>query len=175
MYGYSALSSIESGTYALSGRGDRYSDHAWPCHTGSSTHSLCCESLSEERSAGNPHATFCGSRRRVTASGHPVSGRNRHDNGSGGWNVCCWGRSRRCLSGAVRTVHSQKETFAGVEIPSAQGLESTRNCRSRSVGRTTVSGSQSRWGGWLPLPASRCHSVVSITGPRARGAIGHES
>ncbi len=53
----------------------RYSDHAWPpCHTGRFRHSLCCEPLSEERSAGNPHATFCGSRRRVTASGHPVLG-----------------------------------------------------------------------------------------------------
>ncbi len=53
----------------------RYSDHAWPCHTGSFRHSLCCESLSEERSARNPHATFCGTRRRVTASGDPVTGR----------------------------------------------------------------------------------------------------
>ena len=34
--------------------------------------SPCCESTAEERSAGNPHATFCGNRRRVTASGHPV-------------------------------------------------------------------------------------------------------
>jgi hypothetical protein len=34
---------------------------------------LCCESLIEERSAGNPHATFCGNRRRVTASGDPVA------------------------------------------------------------------------------------------------------
>ena len=75
MYGYSTLSSIEAETRALSRRGGRYSDHAWPCHTGSSRHSLCCESLSEERSAGNPHATFCGSRGRVTASGHPVTGR----------------------------------------------------------------------------------------------------
>ncbi len=75
MYGYSTLSSIEAETRALSRRGGRYSDHAWPCHTGSSRHSLCCESLSEERSAGNPHATFCGSRGRVTASGHPVNGR----------------------------------------------------------------------------------------------------
>jgi hypothetical protein len=33
---------------------------------------LCCESLIEERSAGNPHATFCGNRRRVTVSGDPV-------------------------------------------------------------------------------------------------------
>jgi hypothetical protein len=28
--------------------------------------------LPEERGAGNPHATFCGSRGRVTASGDPV-------------------------------------------------------------------------------------------------------
>jgi hypothetical protein len=33
---------------------------------------LCCEPTSEERSARNPQATFRGSRRRVTASGHPV-------------------------------------------------------------------------------------------------------
>jgi len=45
-------------TLALSRQGDRYSDHAWPCHTGSTRHSLCCEPLSEERSAGNRHATF---------------------------------------------------------------------------------------------------------------------
>jgi len=32
-----------------------------------------CESTSEEPSAGNPHAGFCGSRGRVTASGHPVT------------------------------------------------------------------------------------------------------
>jgi hypothetical protein len=30
------------------------------------------KSPSDERSAGNPHATFCGSRERVTAPGHPV-------------------------------------------------------------------------------------------------------
>ena len=35
---------------------------------------LCCESTFEERSAGNPHATFCGNRRRVTASDDPVDG-----------------------------------------------------------------------------------------------------
>src|ERR1700739_2121653 len=34
--------------------------------------SQCCESSSEERSAGNPHATFCGNRGRATASGDPV-------------------------------------------------------------------------------------------------------
>jgi hypothetical protein len=31
-----------------------------------------CESTSDEPSAGNPHAGFCGSRRWVTASGDPV-------------------------------------------------------------------------------------------------------
>jgi hypothetical protein len=35
---------------------------------------LRCKATSEERSAGNLHATFRGSRRRVTASGHPVLG-----------------------------------------------------------------------------------------------------
>jgi hypothetical protein len=30
--------------------------------------------MTEERSAGNPHATFCGNRRRVTASDDPVDG-----------------------------------------------------------------------------------------------------
>ena len=34
----------------------------------------CCETPAEERSAGNPHATFCGNRRRATASGDPVGG-----------------------------------------------------------------------------------------------------
>jgi len=38
---------------------------------------LCCESTSEERSAGNRHATLCGSRERVTAPDDPVDGRNR--------------------------------------------------------------------------------------------------
>ncbi len=32
----------------------------------------CCESSSEERSAGNSHATICGNRRWATASGDPV-------------------------------------------------------------------------------------------------------
>jgi hypothetical protein len=32
----------------------------------------CCKSLAEERSAGNPHATFCGNWRRATASSDPV-------------------------------------------------------------------------------------------------------
>jgi hypothetical protein len=33
-----------------------------------------CESTSVEPGAGNLHAGFCGSRRRLTASGHPVGG-----------------------------------------------------------------------------------------------------
>jgi hypothetical protein len=33
---------------------------------------LCCESTTDERSAGNRHATFCGSRERATAPGDPV-------------------------------------------------------------------------------------------------------
>src|SRR3954468_13423831 len=33
----------------------------------------CCEPTPEERSAGNLHATFCGRRRQVTASAHPVA------------------------------------------------------------------------------------------------------
>jgi hypothetical protein len=36
----------------------------------------CCEPTVEERSAVNPHATFCGSRRRATASGDPVGCEN---------------------------------------------------------------------------------------------------
>ena len=33
----------------------------------------CCETPAEERSAVNPHATFCGNRRRATASCDPVA------------------------------------------------------------------------------------------------------
>lgn len=39
-----------------------------------SSHLLCCETLPEERSAGNPHATFCGNRWRATATDDPVWG-----------------------------------------------------------------------------------------------------
>jgi hypothetical protein len=42
--------------------------------TGRCRHSRCCKSTAEERGAGNPHATFCGNRGRVTASGDPVLG-----------------------------------------------------------------------------------------------------
>src|SRR5690242_2058295 len=38
----------------------------------SQTHNSGCETMPDERSAGNPHTTFCGSRRRVTASDDPV-------------------------------------------------------------------------------------------------------
>ena len=58
-------------------RGTRYSDHVYVSRIGSCKHSLRCESVCEERSAGNPHAPFCGSRRRVTASGDPVAPGNR--------------------------------------------------------------------------------------------------
>jgi hypothetical protein len=40
--------------------------------TGSCGRSQCCEPTAEERGAVNPHATFCGNRRRATASGDPV-------------------------------------------------------------------------------------------------------
>jgi hypothetical protein len=40
--------------------------------------SQCCESSSEERIAGNLHATFCGNRGRATASGDPVVPSNGH-------------------------------------------------------------------------------------------------
>ena len=52
----------------------RYCDQGCISHTGSCKLSPRCEPTSEERSAGNPHATFHGSRRRVTASGDPVGG-----------------------------------------------------------------------------------------------------
>jgi hypothetical protein len=58
---------------------------------GSYGHLLFCESISEERSAGNPHAAFCGSRMRVTAFGDPVgletrlrSTLNGHEGGNPG-------------------------------------------------------------------------------------------
>ena len=40
----------------------------------SSSHSPCCEALPEERSAGDPHATFCGNRWQATATDDPVPG-----------------------------------------------------------------------------------------------------
>ena len=53
--------------------GIRYCDQSYTSHTGSCRRSQCCEPIFEERSAGNPHATFCGSRRRATASGDLVT------------------------------------------------------------------------------------------------------
>ena len=52
----------------------RYSDQSCIYPIGSCRLSLCCDPISEERSAGNPHATFCGNRRWATASGDPVLG-----------------------------------------------------------------------------------------------------
>jgi len=70
---------ISLGKYSI---GSRFvflcSDQGWFSPIGNCNHSLCCESISEERGAGNPHATFCGSRRRATASGDPVGGKLRH-------------------------------------------------------------------------------------------------
>lgn len=67
---------ISLGTSSTRSRRDtRCSDHACVSRFGSYRHSLCCESVVEERSAENPQATFCGSRRRVTAPGDPVGGR----------------------------------------------------------------------------------------------------
>src|SRR5487761_2349091 len=55
--------------------GHLYSDQNCSFPTGRCRLSRCnCESTAEERGAGNPHATFCGNRRRATASGDPVGG-----------------------------------------------------------------------------------------------------
>jgi hypothetical protein len=55
-----------------SNSGNRSCDQSCTFHIGSYKLSQCCESSSEERSAGNLHATFCGNRGRATASGDPV-------------------------------------------------------------------------------------------------------
>ena len=57
-----------------SNSGNRSCDQSFTFPIGSYKLSQCCESSSEERSAGNLHATFCGNRRRATASGDPVGG-----------------------------------------------------------------------------------------------------
>jgi hypothetical protein len=61
---------------------DRQKEIAFHCcdqscisRTGSCKLSRRCDAPSDERSAGKLHATFCGSRGRVTAPGHPVRGR----------------------------------------------------------------------------------------------------
>ena len=61
-----------------SGRNLRCCDQSYISHTGSCKLSLFYKPTSEGRSAGNPHATFRGSRTRVTASGHPVVSGDRH-------------------------------------------------------------------------------------------------
>src|ERR1700693_6079893 len=55
-------------------RGPRYCDQGCSSLIGSYRLSQCCKTNDEESSAGNPHATFCGNRRRVTVSGDPVGG-----------------------------------------------------------------------------------------------------
>src|SRR5438034_4440589 len=52
--------------------GFRYCDPSCLSRTGSCKLSRCCDAPSDERSAGNLHATFCGSWGRVTAPGDPV-------------------------------------------------------------------------------------------------------
>jgi hypothetical protein len=54
--------------------GRRWCDRNCVFPSGRRRHSRCCKSTAEERGAGNPHATFCGNRGRVTASGDPVGG-----------------------------------------------------------------------------------------------------
>src|ERR1700747_991104 len=56
-----------------SNSGNRSCDQSCTFPIGSYKLSQCCESSSEERSAGNPHATFYGNRGRATASGDPVA------------------------------------------------------------------------------------------------------
>src|SRR5271165_6667879 len=55
-----------------SSSGNRYCDQSFISPTGSYKLLQCCEPSFEERSAGKPHATFCGNRRWATASGDPV-------------------------------------------------------------------------------------------------------
>src|ERR1700746_3941706 len=55
-----------------SNSGNRSCDQSCTFPIGSYKLSQCCETSSEERSAGNLHATFCGNRGRATASGGPV-------------------------------------------------------------------------------------------------------
>ena len=75
------LSSRGAGTARSLGSNSNGSSRSSRCLNRSSTSltrsyrpSPNCESTSDEPSAGNPHAGFCGSRRRVTASGHSVAG-----------------------------------------------------------------------------------------------------
>jgi hypothetical protein len=54
--------------------GSRCCNQSCGCPIGRCRLLQCCETMPDERSAGNPHTTFCGSRRRVTASDDPVGG-----------------------------------------------------------------------------------------------------
>src|SRR5262249_20543023 len=61
------------GKYSNESRsGVRSCDQSCIFPIGSYRLSLCCESMAEERSAVNLHATFCGSREWATAPGNPV-------------------------------------------------------------------------------------------------------
>ena len=71
------MSSIQREDTAFYAKGRTAShDNRTRTNSGQSRLSPYCESTSEEPSAGNPHAGFCGSRGRVTASGHPVRDKN---------------------------------------------------------------------------------------------------
>jgi len=61
----------------------------------------CCESTVEERSAVNPHATFCGSRRRATASGDPV-----------GWETGRWPEAQAAVRDLVVYASGDKAAIA---------------------------------------------------------------
>ena len=92
----------------------------------------CCESPVEERSAGNPHATFCGSRRWATASGHPVVMSNRDP-----YSDCV-------CSHPVRDI--LPEGRGTCELPRAPGV------RARAQMKSFWKGTRSERGGRSPKP-----------------------
>ncbi len=184
MYGYSALSSIESGTRALSRRGGRYSAHAWPCHIGSSRHSLCCESLSEERSAGCvrkadvslPVEVRSGQSRAgrpgVSLAGVAVTrGLKRRQRVDGVCDripklACCGGRAGTRTSEGSTTVIAMPEggrSTGGLEQVTSIRLSSEPK-RSNSV-RRLVTGGGKRQG---TTGAARCIAAGSRTDPYYR-------
>src|SRR5215471_7482328 len=59
-------------TFTRSKNGPHCCNQSCGFRTGRCKHLRYCESTAEERGAGNPHATFCGNRGRVTAPGDPV-------------------------------------------------------------------------------------------------------
>ncbi len=59
-------------SFSESNSGIRYSVRSCYPLIGNFSNAPCCESMPEERRAGNPHAAFRGNRRRVTAFGDPV-------------------------------------------------------------------------------------------------------